>query len=138
MTNHGNVDWGDEMRANQNKPKEQKTLREKLAKDLWFHGSKSRYQWEYLISTRKIAWYKKADSILSLMRKEIEGARLTEDMKDYESRVSLQNSTVVSWADYCSWFKPTYCIRGEQALLHLVDDIANAQLEAIVKILGKV
>jgi len=86
MTNHGNVDWGDEMRANQNKPKEQKTLREKLAKDLWFHGSKSRYQWEYLISTRKIAWYKKADSILSLMLKEVEGienpcSELVEDIR---------------------------------------------------------
>ena len=43
------------------------SLREQIAHELWYKNTRSKYQWEYLISTRKKAWYTKADSIIKLM-----------------------------------------------------------------------
>ena len=39
-------------------------LREKIAIELWRQFSASKYSWEYLISTRKKAWYKRADEFI--------------------------------------------------------------------------
>ena len=67
MTNHGNVDWGDEMRANQNKPKEQKTLREQLTE--WVKDYKDVAERNALAETPE----ESAKYLLSLMLNEVEG-----------------------------------------------------------------
>ena len=41
-----------------------KNQREIIAKELWNQFTKSKYPWGDLISTRKIAWYKRADNFI--------------------------------------------------------------------------
>jgi hypothetical protein len=60
--------------------------------------------------------------------KGIEKVRLTDEEQAKETEKSLQNNAMIHWEDLCSWFKPSYCIRGEQAVLNLLDDIAGAQI----------
>ena len=54
------------------------SLREQIAHELWYKNTRSKYQWEYLISTRKKAWYTKADSIIKLMLAKVDKALLTD------------------------------------------------------------
>ena len=109
---------------------EQKTLREQLAILLSGLASLSpqtdeqnHYFWKGMHQYWKNNWLIKADSILSLMLKELEGARLTPE----QINQTVEKSWGVSDSDaYNMQFKL------------VAIDTANAQLEAVKKILGKV
>jgi hypothetical protein len=66
------------------------SLREQIAHELWYKNTRSKYQWEYLISTRKKVWYTKADSIINLMLAKVDKARLISIDRDVQTAYDVQ------------------------------------------------
>jgi hypothetical protein len=106
---------------------EQKTLREKLHDYLYSNGMSERYDCQ-------------VEDILSLMLKEVEGARLT----DEQIKLAAHNFTDTDYK-YLKNVMETYPIQqfkgsayNDAAQKLEWGKIAAAQLEAVKKILGKV